>query len=429
MAPFQLLTMNDSEFDKRYADKMRQNSAPDFSDEDWERLTPLLDKAQQRRWRVLPLWWLGALSGLLICSNLAWWWMWQDSEKKSEARWLEWKQTLPSETVSRDTVWSKAVVRQYDTIYRTVVLRSVPAYGQIVGNVPAVSGSSLSYNNTITEGLTGPVSANGTTGSAWNREPHLRDSLRSYPKLARVSEPFECLPIEPAFVNFSNKQIQIKERDFLMAPMKHAKSTGQPTFVPRHYRLGAVGGLLIPHANSLSSNAGYLLGLNGEIAFSDQLALTFEGAYSAVGFKGYELDKSLGLPSVSSPGDDYELKYFKTEEGLKPILQLNAGLRYWIMAQKRLSPYLGLGYTAQWHLPYELQVEYTHKITGQEKERSEDVPTHGPVSLLDLNVGLRYRFWRQLSFQAGVDFLYKIDKSQPGIPVFWGVKSAMLYEF
>ena len=62
--------MEDSEFDKLYADKMRQAGAPDFSDEDWERLQPRLDAADRKRWRTIPLWWLGGLSGLLLLSNL-----------------------------------------------------------------------------------------------------------------------------------------------------------------------------------------------------------------------------------------------------------------------------------------------------------------------------------------------------------------------
>jgi len=170
--------------------------------------------------------------------------------------------------------------------------------------------------------------------------------------------------------------------------------------------------------------------LTGELAFSDQLALTLEGAYHGMSFTGTQYDNALGLPPFPTPGDDYTLKHFETDEGFKPILQLGAGLRYWLRSEHRLSPYLGLGYTAQWHPEFELKLEYIHKITDEEEELSFEVPPVGnTVSLLDFNAGARYRFMRHLSLQTGAFYQFKLDAEQPGIPRFWGLKSSVMYEF
>jgi len=105
-------------------------------------------------------------------------------------------------------------------------------------------------------------------------------------------------------------------------------------------------------------------------------------------------------------------------------------LRYWLLSTHKLSPYLGLGYAAQWHPEFELKLEYVHEFTDEEEELSIEVPALSrPVSLFDFNAGLRYRFFRRLSLQTGAFYQFKIDTEQPGIPRFWGLKSSVMYEF
>ncbi len=94
-----------------------------------------------------------------------------------------------------------------------------------------------------------------------------------------------------------------------------------------------------------------------------------------------------------------------------------------------MSPYLGLGYAAQWHPEYELKLEFTHKVTNEEKERSLEAPALNGISYFDFNAGLRYRFLRKLYLQTGGFYQLKIDQAQPGIPGYWGIKTAVLYAF
>lgn len=249
-------------------------------------------------------------------------------------------------------------------------------------------------------------------------------------KNAQILGLLEVLPLESVFVNSPKRQFQFNEKHPAFVPMKRKHTLQQLLLVPQKYRLGAGTGFVFPSANNLSPNGGYLFSMNGEIAFSEHLALTLEGAYCAVGFTGKSYDPSLGLSSIQPPGDDYVLKYFKPEEGLKPFLQLILGMRYHMKARNRVSPYFGLGYAMQWHLPFELQIEYVNRITGQEKERSiEEGSAAGIVSLMDLNAGVRYRFGPHLYLQAGPAYQFKLDKNQSGIPRFWGINSSILYEF
>lgn len=425
--------MDDSEFDKLYADKIRRTGAPDFSDEDWERLTPALDARERRRWRVLPLWWLGALSALLLCSNLGWWYMWQQSEKRSEALQNEWRQIRQQATAQRDTSWSKVVVYQYDTVYKTVVYRSFS--------------QGVSADNKVTSGPEKETLVDHQGRYVSDRSPQVDGPINQ--AVSGLDEPqtelknigqnqsniwtrrnLDILPAKTSFLKSPERPIKLPDNDLVFVPLIKSHAPRQALLIPKKIRLGAGAGLVLPSAPDLYNSIGFSTTIHAELAFSDQLALTLEGGYAGIPFTGKVYNESLGLPPLNSPGDDYVLRHFETEEGLKPILQLSAGLRYWFQTTHKLSPYLGFAYAAQWHPAFELKLEYTNSVNGTEKELTKEIASRSAaVSLLDIQAGVRYRFLRQLYWQSGASYQFKIDPNQPGIPRFWGVKTAVLYEF
>ena len=109
---------------------------------------------------------------------------------------------------------------------------------------------------------------------------------------------------------------------------------------------------------------------------------------------------------------------------------MTAGMKFWFNPSRKISTYMGLGYASQWHLPYEIEVEFNHLVTGLEWSTHIEAPAlDNPVSLLDINAGIRYRVSPHWLWQTGVFFQFKIDPAQAGIPRYWGIKSVMLYEF
>jgi hypothetical protein len=77
-------------------------------------------------------------------------------------------------------------------------------------------------------------------------------------------------------------------------------------------------------------------------------------------------------------------------------------------------------------LPYEIEVEYNHLVTGLEWSTHIEAPAlDNPVSLLDINAGIRYRISPHWLWQTGAFFQFKIDPAQAGIPRYWGIKSVM----
>lgn len=425
--------MDDREFDKQFSDKLRQAGAPDFSDEDWEKLSPKLDVVQRRQWRLLPLWWLGVLSGLLLCSNFGWWWMWKQAENQNSALETSWKNFRREAVTLSDTTYSKVVVYQFDTIYQTLSLRTVLMPDSTANGVPALL-SPTNSNSKLPPSLSIPISTVETNkihpGGEAENEILFPDKGEQMASFNWVAGSAEILPIHPFYLKLPPRHFQISEKELAVVPQKQTKVPHPSILLPRKFRIGLEGGLTIPTATQLSGNTGFSVGLTSELAFSDQLALSIGASYSGVSFNGKVYEERLGLPPLVSPGDDYILKHYETEEGLKPIYQVNTGLRYWLRSTWRLSPYLGFGYVAQWHPEFELKLEYYDPVLDKEAEINLEVPSLGkPISLLEFNGGVRIRLLPKLAWQTGATYQFKIDAAQPGIPQFWGVKTAVLYSF
>lgn len=359
--------------------------------------------------------------------------MWQQSEKRSEALQSEWRQIRPKATGQRDTSWSKVVVYQYDTVYRTVVYRgksegvskgfqaiSGPDHALLPGSESAL----VSDRNGKTENPTDPADA------GVDLLPTGLNATGSNTDITRAISTLGILPAKTSFLKIPERQIKLPENDLVFVPLKKSHAPRQALLIPKKIRLGAGAGLVLPSAPDLYNSIGFSTSIHAELAFSEQLALTLEGGYAGAPFTGKVYNENLGLPPLNSPGDDYVLRHFETEEGYKPILQLSTGLRYWFHSTHKLSPYLGFAYAAQWHPAFELKLEYTNSMNGTEKEVNKEIASRSTaVSLLDIHAGLRYRFLRQLYWQSGASYQFKIDPNQPGIPRFGGLKTAILYEF
>lgn len=421
--------MEDFDFDKHYADKMQQASAPDFSQEDWEKLTPRLEASKKRRPLVTSPILLYLLGGLLLLSNITWWVIWQQPEQRDNT--LLTGTTTGGTVVLQDTTWNRVVVYQYDTVRETVVLPN-----QSTRFSPAIAKSRGVKNNTALPGDIGltsrHVSLPGTSGASvqviTGAENSITENKNDIYTNSTESLLTEALPERSLLLNKPGKYLNLAAYDLFLMPLKPAK---RPYLsIPLDVRIGPELSFVLPDADDLSSRIGFSTGLNAELALSEKLAFTLAGEFIGVSFKGREYDPGLGLPELISPGDDYEFNYFELHDGIKPIIQMTAGMKYWFNPSRKISPYMGLGYASQWHLPYEIEVEYNHLVTGLEWSTHIEAPAlDNPVSLLDINAGIRYRVSPHWLWQTGVFFQFKIDPAQAGIPRYWGIKSVMLYEF
>ncbi|MBK9017724.1 MAG: hypothetical protein IPM82_28810 [Saprospiraceae bacterium] len=442
--------MKQPDFFRLFSEKMQgATPPPDFSGDDWSALQTRLDAHDQKRWRVLPLGWLAGLTGLLLLSNLGWFLLWQKTGDDVAKLRSELPVTKAEAVTLRDTVYEKLVVYQYDTIYRTVVVRQMRA-GNLAETTSSKNTSGTNYSTRKTSGED-TASLSGESGE----HPNLPPSNASADNISRISKeglpktgnPFsqnkldsfaenalahllpERLPngvIHPFPLTRRLPRLS-QANDLIMLPVKQ-KTTAFP-LIPQSFTLGIGVGGLVPKQASIASSSSVAASLSGEIGFSDQLALTLDGSFAALQFRGYVQDPGLGLPPFQSPGDDYVLKYFETHDEAKSILQLAVGMRWYFFSKSKLNPWLGAGWTAQWNPAYELEVEYTHSQTGVEKSRETSVPAmQKPLNYAGFNLGIRYRLATHWHLQAGSSWDFKVG-SQSGIGRWWGWRAGASYQF
>ena len=113
----------DDIFDKNYANRMREQTDLDFSDQDWRALAGRLDEADRKKRRGTLFWSVAGLAGLLLLSNLLWFFTFDGI--KNEVRAFE-----TNVMRHRDTIYQTVIEHRVDTVFVKSVqeLRS-PATG------------------------------------------------------------------------------------------------------------------------------------------------------------------------------------------------------------------------------------------------------------------------------------------------------------
>jgi hypothetical protein len=437
--------MENFDFDQLFSDKMRKAGAPDLSEADWGKLSVRLDHFDQKRQRVLPFWWLGVLTGMLFLSNIMWWVMWQNNNIKTANLQMEWPNTQQQNFLKRDTILNKVIVYQYDTIRvssgTSGATTNAPSVAGLTTNVnllhdrhqrTGLAHPGISYQNHPTLPLkdsyivrdfsfkttTAPTGmAEGWRNTKVADQGNNRDILALIPTLPFRVSPVSCIHRIP----------HVGTHDL---PIEHPitqKAPGVSMF--RHSRWGVSAGTMQVSAKNIAGSSGTTFGVVGEMPFSGHWGATINGNYSLIKLKGYVFDETLGFPPFHSPGAEYDFKYFETHDESKPVVDVGAGVHYWLSPNKNWSPFAGAEYHAQWHPSYEMEVEFTNRNTGAEKSKELEISASAsPLSMLEVNIGFRYLFARQIHFQVAGYYQIKMNPQQDGIPNYVGLKTAFLYE-
>jgi hypothetical protein len=437
--------MENFDFDQLFTDKMRKAGAPDLSEADWGKLSVRLDHFDQKRQRVLPFWWLGVLTGMLFLSNIMWWVMWQNNSTKMANLQSEWQNARQQNFLKRDTIVNKVIVYQYDTI--RVSNRASVA----IPNAPFSAGMTTSVNllhdghqgaglvcpgilyqnhpmlplkdSHIVPGFSFEMITASTGAAKGWRNTKVADQGNNSDTLALIS----TLPFRVSPVSRIHRIPHLGTQDL---PIEHPITQKAPVVsMLWHSRWGISAGTMQAKAKNIAASSGTTFGVVGEMPFSEHWGMKINGNYSLIKLKGYVFDETLGFPPFHSPGAEYDFKYFETHDDSKPVLDLGAGAHYWLSPGKNWSPFIGAEYHAQWHPPYEIEVEFINRNTGTEKSKELEISASAsPLSILEVNIGFRYLFARHIHFQVAGYYQIKMNPQQDGIPNYAGLKTAFLYE-
>ena len=270
---------SDHDFDRQFGEKMRQQTDLDFSHEDWPKIAARLDAADRRRWRVLPFWWLAGLTGLLVLSNLGWFLVF---EKQKNAT-AEHSKTI----ILRDTIFEKTVVERVDTVYKTVVVRRFSENGlpktssglsekhSLVSHIPKGRGVMASQSQVS------PPFGVGVGGEADVKKDE-KQPLFEKTAGEKLDFPlFRKLPIDsPAPISI------VKQLVFVPSPtanfQPNAAALVSKSWKPKWVAVGPSGGFLQPLAYRMLDRRGSVVGLTGEIGFSNRFSITFDAAQASV---------------------------------------------------------------------------------------------------------------------------------------------------
>lgn len=408
--------MEDFDFDRSFADKLRQTSAPDFSKEDWHSLSAQLSAHKENKHRRVLATAVVALLLLLLGSNFFWW---NRLGQMNQRLMLLEAPIKSNHTHSQDTIWATRVVHQYDTIYQTRILYATHQNPGFIAPISMVDNSAAT--NATSGSSSGSLFVPANNNKLYSENPVTAKEDKQ-PALISLKN------IPPGRI-YARNQPRLREFEFVPVK-KRTKEHQQLSLSPRSFMVGAGGGFLMPGGSFLDERGGFSTTLNAEIGFSDQLSLVLETNYMGVYFKGSSQAESLDLPFVAPPSGNFTLKYYQMEEGGLPMWQMATGMQYMMRPARMLRPFVGLNYAAYWRLPYEMQYEFVHIQSGQEQELSAEVEsTSGAVSMVGLSAGIRYQLAKRLYVKSGINYLHKADNAQRGFPSLWGINALFQYQF
>jgi hypothetical protein len=156
----------------------------------------------------------------------------------------------------------------------------------------------------------------------------------------------------------------IKVTNFNIAKQDSADTEGEKqdkVKIPLHYGLKLLVGATIPKNNELEVSIGSLLGL--EFSMGKQW-FDFFGRlnYRSVEITSESFNATYGLPYQSVPSEDYSLNMASASLG---SVSLMIGGRFFILQNKRIKPYVELGYGVNRVLPYRAIYSFTDGTDDQ----------------------------------------------------------------
>lgn len=412
--------MNEWDFDESFSKKLQGLQSPDFSGEDWQNLSLRLENHQHRRNRILPLWWLGLLTGLLLVSNVFWWIMWKHTTTYS---------STPGATatiVLHDTIVHQTHIYQYDTIYKITTLssyamNSVPQVSSLRPLDNSVAGID-SLQNSPQSNISAIIHPNNQafyTFPGALPDTAFTRSLVSAPMLL----PFE--PAGPLVIPVRKEMLPAGDD---LPPFIQPVNRSRP-FIPKACMVTARGRTLKPKTNGMLSKGGLGEGLGMEVLFPGNWSIRAGFDYWAFRFKQYSNDGSSGLPVVHPPNSDYSFAHFETHDSSKPVYLFSSGLQYSVFGKAPVQILLGAGVQAQFHPEYGLEAEFINQSNGFEHSYYVEVEElKSPIFYGDIDLGLQFKLSKRWLGAATWTTSRKLNLERMGISSYSGLMATLKYK-
>lgn len=417
------------DFYKNIKDNLENRPEPPFEESAWQNMERKLDK---KPWSGAGLagwfWVLPFILGGLLLSNIFFYK--ELNEANGKINKLE---------LIADTIYKTKVIYHYDTLYRE---RVETEYIFISNKQPqrVVYAPPTAFNHPFNSSLRSNWlnSVQSPTTFAQFKDLFedesgiVADALTENNKLTqKVVELMASPYLQPHFLSLSpeNKPEKLAYLDVQMdakirkRPLQKLASELQPT----GFQLGVQGGFTFPQHEQVVETGGFEAGIYGAMSFSDKIKMWAEVSYYKVEFKTNEIGKSLGIPEIPPPSDEFD---FIEASVNQPFYQYGLGLQYILYAKKNWSPYLGLGYTFSSMRSYEISYDFEHMSNDTELSIEEMVDRDDLImNMFVINGGIEGNLSDRIGLQLEGYYRWNGDKKGLLITNLYGLRTKLIYNF
>jgi hypothetical protein len=245
--------------------------------------------------------------------------------------------------------------------------------------------------------------------------------------IVAVKKPFTKDSISMKKFPFDSLDIAKKEgKNAVKAGEKTEKKHPKYAFKMLPIYIGAVLGLPIATQSSIIGQTGNQYGLKAEIVATERVRFFVEMLYTK-NMETKSLDLTMLpddiLPPRVEPGLTF--KYWETY-GVKSFNYI-AGVQYQFGKNKTFHPYVAAAFNATSTLPFDIDFEYTNKLTGVEKSYTKNVTELEHLNRVYGAIGVHWDAFKNGQLAAETYFTTALDGDKALTPTQIGFKIGAFY--
>ncbi len=451
--------MDDHAFDKKMADKLNNIGDFEYDDAEWEKVNTRLKPISGIS---LPLA-AGLLILALLGSNVWMGYQWRTLREQYNALSTAVDSLTPIANslpgiVKRDTVYQQVVVHQYDTIHHTVVYNYIPSDKQrqyVSDDQPSLhnreDNSKDAFNKTE-----GKRSAQVRLPSKTNQQadslkqvketiaidlpssaakPPLTDSVNHIDTSAGLSGTTHADSTRKARVyTQKNSQNKSVEADTLVVAAKELEENSKIKIEDREekkaisLKIGISANLPFLSYPSINSSGGVGVGLRTEVSFFPKLSAFVYGSYAHMKYTASQFNEGLGIADVNNA--TYQQDILVKVVSQQQILQYGLGLKYTLVKEAKIQPYVALAYFNEFTLGR--QLDYSYRDVTNNKVyliNVADVANTSFRHIVEAELGGIYTLSSHTLLQLGGYFSRKIGQENLVRPDQFGLRTVFYYNF
>jgi hypothetical protein len=339
----------------------------------------------------------------------------------------------------------------YDTIYRTVVLRSASENGTFrdfyAENHPSKTTPGLSELQDTDTRLAVPAIDNTSTAEQKSnasdtsaRNIHFLSATGEQPETTEESRQRKivqlntgavllCLPERERQGPVFNRDYRLPDLGLIMLPPPAERRRDKliRRFRPHSTAVGLLGGTAFTLEQGVTNDKGnFSIGLTGETAFGRHVRLFAAGSYLSTRLRANNaLLGDLNIPTLAPPTPNHLLDYVQLRQA---IWDFSLGFRYVAAPEKRLSPVVSAAWLLEYAEDQSLVYTFINQLNGDETYvRAPHAESLFRADGLELGLGLQLAVNTRLSFRFRSFYQRQFGGHDSLLARRWGLSGGILY--